>query len=88
MTHKSPKTQALFLLTAFILMSVLFSPHAFAAHPRIKPAHLQKIAQAFISLNQDDAGVKLLSAINFKGIQTATDTDWDDVRALKIEPLK
>ena len=38
MTHKFPKTQAQFLLTAFILMGVLFSPYSLAAHHEMDAA--------------------------------------------------
>lgn len=65
-----------------------YTPHAFAAHPRVADELLKKIQQAMFSLNQSEAGKLLLKSIKLKGITTARDSDWDDVRGLKIDLIK
>ncbi len=64
-----------------------FTPHAFAAHPRVDPRLVDRIRAAMTALADAPAGQALLAAIEFQGIDPATDTDWDDVRALGIEIL-
>lgn len=64
-----------------------FTPHAIAAHPRVPKEVVEKVKQALLSMNDDPEGQKLLKTINFKGMQAANDTDWDDVRGLGIELL-
>ena len=61
-----------------------FTPHAFAFHPRMQENHSKLIAQAFLALNNPQ-NAKLLESINFKGLESAVDSDWNDVRALDIE---
>jgi phosphonate transport system substrate-binding protein len=65
-----------------------YTPHAFAAHPRIDRALLGKITAAMTSLNGDDTGDRLLSPLSFKGFVTAEDKDWDDIRTLDIHLLE
>jgi phosphonate transport system substrate-binding protein len=63
-----------------------FTPHAFAAHPRVDPEPLERVREAMLGLNADARGQTLLDAIGFqKGIASAEDADWDDVRALQID---
>ena len=64
-----------------------YTPHAIAAHPRLSKSTVNKIREALLSLDDDAEGKALLSAINFKGVATAADKDWDDIRALKIKNL-
>lgn len=64
-----------------------YTPHAFAAHPRIPSETVQTIAEAMQNMHHTPIGRKLLERINFKGIDKAQDTDWDDVRALGIDLL-
>lgn len=65
-----------------------FTPHAFAAHPKLSAEVVAKIQQALINLDQTETGAALLKEINFKAIQSAQDSDWDDVRALGIDLLE
>lgn len=68
-----------------------YTPHAFAAHPRVAPEISERVAAALIALGSDEGGRRLLQALNFKPLQRATDSDWDDVRALDLhllEPMK
>jgi phosphonate transport system substrate-binding protein len=64
-----------------------YTPHAFAAHPRVDQALVGAVAEAMAGLDRDETGRGLLSAIGFNGIEPATDADWDDVRALGIDLL-
>ncbi|MER2540728.1 MAG: phosphate/phosphite/phosphonate ABC transporter substrate-binding protein [Azonexus sp.] len=61
-----------------------YVPHAFAAHPRVDKALLDKVGAAFISLNGDETGRQLLAPLSFKGIEAGQDKDWDEIRRLKI----
>jgi hypothetical protein len=40
---------------------------------------------AFRSLENDDAGRKVLGTLSFKGVTAATDMEWNEIRKLKIE---
>jgi len=64
-----------------------YTPHAFAAHPAIPAEDRTLIANALAMLGRTEEGAKLLATLNFKSIQLADDTQWDDVRALKITEL-
>lgn len=65
-----------------------YTPHAFAAHPRLAETEVAKIASTLERMDADAEGQRLLAAINFTGIAPATDADWDDVRALGIQLLE
>lgn len=65
-----------------------YTPHAFASNPNLDPTVVNDIQQAMLSMNTDPEGKKLLKSINFKGIVTAQDSDWDDVRNLHIKLLQ
>ncbi len=65
-----------------------YTPHAIAVHPRLDAATVAEIRQALLGLNDSDAGRALLAAINFKGLESAVDSDWDDVRELNIRLLE
>ena len=64
-----------------------FTPHAFAAHPALDQAMVDKIQQVLLGMNNDPEAAPLLKAINFKGFEKAQYQDWDDVRSLKIDLL-
>ena len=64
-----------------------YTPHAFAAHPKMDSHLIEKIQAAFINLNDTKQGKILLKSIKLKGITKANDKDWDDVRGLKIDLL-
>ena len=65
-----------------------YTPHAFAAHPRVPQEKVEKVRRAFIRMNDSEEGQALLRSINFKGMQAAENGDWDDVRGLGIDLLK
>jgi len=62
-----------------------YTPHAFAAHPRV-PQHLvTKLQKALLLMENDPKGKALLKKIRLKGIEKGVDGEWDDVRALNIQ---
>lgn len=65
-----------------------YTPHAIATHPDLNEETRLRIQQALLSMNTDPQGQKLLKTINFKGIEAASNADWDDVRALNIKLLQ
>ncbi|WP_415900350.1 phosphate/phosphite/phosphonate ABC transporter substrate-binding protein [Neptuniibacter sp. QD48_11] len=65
-----------------------YTPHAIAVHPRVDGEKMQKVQQAFLSMNEDPEGKALLKSINFKGMEVAANDDWDDVRDLDIKLLE
>jgi phosphonate transport system substrate-binding protein len=65
-----------------------YTPHAFAAHPRVAPAVLAKVLAAMVSLSGDAAGRELLVPLAFKGMAAAQDKEWNDIRALDIDLLQ
>jgi phosphonate transport system substrate-binding protein len=65
-----------------------YTPHAFAAHPRVPAASVAKVLAAMVSLAGDEAGQHLLEPIAFKGLVGAQDKEWSDIRALDIDLLE
>jgi phosphonate transport system substrate-binding protein len=65
----------------------LFTPHAFAAHPRVPEENVKKIRDALLTLTSPEARPDLLDPIKFKGWAAAEDSDWDEVRALGLTAL-
>ena len=64
-----------------------YTPHAFAAHPRVVAASLSRVQAAMLAAVDDEAGRALLAAIGFQGIAAAADADWNDIRALPLARL-
>ena len=64
-----------------------FTPHAIAAHAAMNHNLSKKIQQAFAAMDESEAGIKLLQGIALKGFEMAEDSDWDDVRSLKLNLL-
>lgn len=62
-----------------------YTPHAFAAHPRVPKEAIEKIQQAMLEMDQDPYGKRLLKSIRLKGVENGQNAEWDDVRALQIE---
>ena len=65
-----------------------YTPHAFAAHPRVPPEILARVLAAMASLSADETGQRLLAPLAFKGIAAAQDKEWNDIRALDINLLE
>lgn len=64
-----------------------YTPHAIAAHPRVAADKVARLQQALLDMNEDERGKELLKTINFRGMQSASNEDWDDVRGLGIALL-
>lgn len=64
-----------------------FTPHAFAAHPRVPESIVQRLTAVMTTLDQNEQGKAQLAALGFKGLVAARDSDWDDVRGLGIDLL-
>lgn len=62
-----------------------YTPHAFAAHPRVPQEIVDKLQKALLNMEKDPNGKALLKKIRLKGIEKGTDREWDDVRALNIQ---
>jgi phosphonate transport system substrate-binding protein len=66
-----------------IWSSKQYSSNAFAAHPRVPEDRVARVKQALMALNSDSKGKRLLVNLKFKGIDSASDNEWNDVRELK-----
>jgi len=64
-----------------------YTPHAIAAHPRLGKNVRLKVQKAMLELETNPQDKRLLSSLNFKGIEAAHNSEWDDVRALGIDLL-
>ena len=62
-----------------------YTPHAFAAHPRVPQDVVDKLQKALLEMDQDPEGKALLKKLRLKGIEKASDNEWNDVRALNIQ---
>lgn len=62
-----------------------FTPHAFAALPNVPADVVTRLQQAMLDMDKDPQGQSLLKSIQLKGIESAQDRDWDDVRKLQIK---
>ncbi|MCU7934541.1 MAG: phosphate/phosphite/phosphonate ABC transporter substrate-binding protein [Candidatus Thiodiazotropha sp. (ex Dulcina madagascariensis)] len=67
---------------AILWQSPGYTPHAFAAHPRISQDVIQRIREVMVKMDQSAEGQGLLGAIKFKGIEASVPGDWDDIREL------
>ena len=65
-----------------------YTPHAFAAHPRVSDEVSDRVRTALIKMSETEKGKALLGVLGFKAIESARSEDWDDVRALNIGSLE
>ncbi len=65
-----------------------YTPHAIAVHKRVPKEIVDLVQKSFADLHKSEMGRKLLRAVKLQGFVNAKNSDWDDVRALKIDPLK
>ncbi|MDY7577650.1 phosphate/phosphite/phosphonate ABC transporter substrate-binding protein [Herbaspirillum sp. RTI4] len=63
-----------------------YTPHAFAAHPRMPKETVRRLQEAMMTMEADPEGARLLQTIGFKGISAAQDKEYDAVRHLNIQP--
>lgn len=64
-----------------------YTPHAFAVHPGVDKADQRIVQQALIEMSNTAGGLTLLESLKLKGLESANNSDWDDVRGLNIELL-
>jgi len=62
-----------------------YTPHAFTAHPRINTDHVDKIKHALLDLNYKAEGKELLATLDINELESAHNSDWDDIRSLDIK---
>ncbi|KAA6187760.1 phosphate/phosphite/phosphonate ABC transporter substrate-binding protein [Thiohalocapsa marina] len=65
-----------------------YTPHAFAAHPRVPEDRVAALTAAMVALAQSETGRERLAPLRVEGFEPAADADWDDVRALRIDLLE
>lgn len=59
-----------------------YTPHAFAAHPSVPGEVKTRILRAMSGMEKTQEGKRLLKILKIKGITSAKDRDWDDVRKI------
>lgn len=62
-----------------------YTPHAFAAHPRVPQHVVETLQKALLQMELKPMGKALLKKIRLKGIEKGIDKEWNDVRALNIK---
>ncbi|UTH74831.1 phosphate/phosphite/phosphonate ABC transporter substrate-binding protein [Chromobacterium sp. IIBBL 290-4] len=60
------------------------TPHAFATHPRLAPETRSCLRQALVGLADGPEGRGLLKTLQLTPQTAAQDSDWDDIRRLRI----
>lgn len=61
-----------------------FMSHPIAAQSRVPEKIIQKLLNAMVGMHLDPQGMALLKGIGFKGIEPATDNQYDTLRALTV----
>ncbi len=64
-----------------------YTPHAIAVPPRVPQGVVRVLRRAMIDMDRDPGGQVLLRALGFRGLAEATDSEYDDIRALNIRLL-
>ena len=64
-----------------------YTPHAIATYPSVNEATRQKLAAAFLAVENAEHRAELLAPLAMKGFVKASCDDWDDVRDLNINFL-
>jgi len=59
-----------------------YTPHAFAAHPRVDHGTVDRLVSTMAAIAEDRPA--LLKGLGMRGIQRATNADWNDVRSLHL----
>ncbi len=65
-----------------------YTPHAIAAHPDLNSEIVEEIRRLLVNLHHSSMGMQQLESLKIKGFVSATNNDWDDVRALNIQTLE
>ncbi len=64
-----------------------YTPHAFATKKDFPKDAADRLRDAMLSMNDDPKGKELLKAVNFNGMSSASNSDWDDVKGLELNTL-
>ena len=64
-----------------------YSPHAFASHPSVPDDVIKIILRVMVEMNNDPEASNLFRSIQCNGIEAANDSEWNDIRALKIKEV-
>ena len=64
-----------------------YTPHAIAVHPRVSDSTRTILTAELMALSQSQLGQALLNNLGFRQLDVAADSEWDDVRALKLDQL-
>ncbi|GIU17371.1 phosphate ABC transporter substrate-binding protein [Shewanella sp. c952] len=64
-----------------------YTPHAIAVHPRVSDSTRTILTAELMALSQSQLGQSLLNNLGFRQLDVAADSEWDDVRALKLDQL-
>lgn len=64
-----------------------YTSHALAAHPRVSSDVVKKVHDALVGMEHSEAGQEHLKALSWKGVESASDERWDDIRDLGLELL-
>ena len=59
-----------------------YTPHPFAAHPRVDHALVEQLAKIMFDLDQDEHGKKLLKELRFRGFVAAQDIEYEKLKTL------
>lgn len=59
-----------------------YTPHPFAAHPRVERALVEQLAKLLFDLDQDERGKKILKELRFRGFVAAQDVEYEKLKAL------
>lgn len=59
-----------------------YTPHPFAAHPRVDRSTVEQIQKAMVGLGQDVRGKALLKDLRFNGFVAASNHEYNNIKAL------
>lgn len=68
--------------------SEAYPPFAFMVHPRVPQGDVLKVLHAMETMDTDPQGIELLKAVNMKGIEKATDEDYNKMRKKNFKPFE
>ena len=64
-----------------------YTPHAFATRYDFPTDAAERLLQAMLSMEHTEQGKALLQSVSFKGIEVASNSDWNDVKGLALNTL-
>lgn len=64
-----------------------YTPHAIAAHPSLPQSLIKQVQTILMDFDRNSTGSLLLEPLKIVGFEEAKDSDWNDVRDLKLDVL-